>query len=130
MTNSHAIADSGCTRHLLGPNTPCNQKQPTAHGLTASLPNDQTIRSTHTPILTFPKMPHAARQAHVFRALKHKALLSIGKLCDHRFKTIFNNTTVHLANADTTITGTHDLSNGYYLIDLRQPIDPFREPLN
>ena len=114
MTNSHAIADSGCTSHFLGPNTPCNHKQPTAHGLTVSLLNGQTIRSTHTDLLPFPKIHHAARQSHVFPALKHKALLSIGQLCDHGFKDIFNDTTVHLANADITITGTRDLSNGIY----------------
>ena len=130
MTNSHTISDSGCTGHLLGPNTPCDHKQPTAHGLTVSLPNGQTIRSTHMSLMTFPKMPHSARQAHVLPALKHKALLSIGKLCDLGFKAIFDNTNVQLANTNNTITGTRDLSKGLYFIDLQKPAGPVPCPLN
>ena len=75
-------------------------------------------------------MPHAARQAHLFPALKHKALLSIGQLCDHGFKAIFNDTTVQLANANTTITGTRDLFNGLYFIDLRQHAGPVVQTLH
>ena len=61
MTNSHAIDDSVFTRHFLETNTLCNHKQPTAYGLAVSLPNGQTIRSTHTALLSLPQMPHAAR---------------------------------------------------------------------
>ena len=130
MTNSQAISDSVCSSHFLGPNTLCDHKQPTAHGLTVSFLNGLTIRSTHTALLSFPNMPHATRQAHLFTALKHKALLSIGQLCDHGFKAIFNNTTVQLANANTTITGTRYLSNGIYFIDLQQLADPVPQPLH
>ena len=78
--------------------------------------------------MPFPKTPHAARQAHMFPALKHKAILTIGQLCEHRFKAIFNNTMVQLSNADTTITGTRDLSNDLYFIYLLQPADPVPQP--
>ena len=63
-------------------------------------------------------------------ALNHTALLSIGQLCEHGFKAISNNTTVQLANADITITGTRDLSNDLYFIDLRRPTEPSPQPLN
>ena len=66
----------------------------------------------------------------MFPALKHKALLSIGQICDHGFKSIFDDTTVQLDNADTTITGTRDLYNGIYFIDLRRPAVPVPCPLN
>ena len=75
-------------------------------------------------------MPRAARQAHVFPALQHKALLSIGQLFDYGFRAIFDNTKVHLAKADTTITGTRDLSNGLYFIDLRRTVVTVTRPLN
>ena len=130
ITNSHAIAESGCTNHFLGSNTPYKHKQTIAHGLTFGFPNGQTICSTHTSLLPLPKTPHGVIQAHVFPALKHKALISIGQLCDHGFKAIFNDTTVQLANPDTTITGTRDLSNGLYFIDLRRPADPVVQPLH
>ena len=66
----------------------------------------------------------------MFPALKHKALISIGQICDHGFKSIFDDTTVQLDNADTTITGTRDLYNSIYFIDLRQPAGPVPRPLN
>ena len=75
-------------------------------------------------------MPLAARQAHVFPVLKHKAILSISQLCDHVFKATFEDTKVQLANADTTITVTCDLSNGLSFIDLRRPTVPVPRPLN
>ena len=81
-------------------------------------------------LLPFPKIPHSTRHAHVFPALKHKALLSISQLWDHGLKSIFNDTTVQLDNANTTITGTCDLSNGLYFIDLRRPADPVPQPLH
>ena len=130
MTKSHVISDSGCTSHFLGYHTPCDHKQPTTHGLTVSLLNGQTIRSTHTALLPFPKIPHITRQAHMFPALKHKSLLFKGQLWDHRFKAVLNDTTVQLANSNTTITGTCDLSNGLYFIYLRQPADPIPQYIN
>ena len=99
----------------------------------ALTPDSQTARPyvcTHTALLSFPEMPLAARQDHVFPALKYKALLSIGQLCDHVFKAIFDDTMVYLANADTTITGTLNISNGPYFIDLQLPSVPVPHPLN
>ena len=75
-------------------------------------------------------MPDTSRQAHILPALKHKAILSIDQLCDHRFKAIFDDTKVHLDIADTTNTGTRDLSNGLYFIDLRQPTGAVSFSLN
>ena len=58
---------------------PLNRKTPTQDSITVSMPNGDTIDSTHKGLLPMPEpinMP-----AHVLPALSH-SLISIGKLCD------------------------------------------------
>ena len=76
------------------------------------------MQSTHTVLLPFPRLPLAARRAHVFPALQNKALLPIGQLCDSNFTAVFHDSQVQLSNDDTTLTGHRDPSTGIFYIDL------------
>ena len=58
------------------------------------------MQSTHTELLPFTQLPLAARRAHVFPALQHKALLSKGQLCNSNFTAVFHNGQVQLSNDD------------------------------
>ena len=57
--------------------------------ISVKLPNGKIISSTHTGILNLPALPLAARIAHVFPQLTG-SLLSIGQLCDSRYKAVFS----------------------------------------
>ena len=79
------------------------------------------MQSMHNGMLPFPKLPLAARQAHVFPELQNKALLSIVQLCDRKFTAVFHKGHVKLNRDDFTITVQRDPSTGLYYIDLPQP---------
>ena len=85
------------------------------------MPNEETMKSTHTVLLPFPQMPLAAGRAHVFPALQKKALPSICQFCDIKFTAVFCKGKVKLRNDDTTITGQRDPSTGLYYINLPEP---------
>ena len=72
-------------------------------------------------MLHFPQLLLAARLAHIFPALKNKALLSIGQFCYSNFTAVFHDGQVQLRNDDTTITVQQDPSTGLYYIDLPEP---------
>jgi hypothetical protein len=113
---STAIADSGCTGHFLQVDSPCLNKTPTSNGLRVLLPDGSTIQATYTALLDMPNLPIAARQAHIFPQLKHKALISISQFCDHGCTALFTSTDVQiLVNSTPIIRGsrqpTIDLDN-------------------
>jgi hypothetical protein len=77
-----SIVDSGCTDHFLLVNAPCLNKVESRTPLTVRLPNSATMGSYHTADLDIPGLNADASKAHVFPAMAHHSLLSVGKLCD------------------------------------------------
>jgi hypothetical protein len=59
-----------------------------------TLPNGDTISSTHEATLPFPDLPRHALTAHIFPDLHGHALLSIGTFCDAGCTAIFSATEV------------------------------------
>ena len=84
--DTRAIANSGCTRHLLGPHIPCTNKRRTKYGITVGLPNDYQIHSTHPALMPFMQLHISSRQSGVLPDLHNWYLLSIGQSCDHGFQ--------------------------------------------
>jgi hypothetical protein len=123
---STAIADSGCTGHLLQVDSLCLNKTPTSNGLRVLLPDGSTIQATHTALLDMPNLPIAARQAHIFPQLKHNALISISQFYDHGCTALFTSTDVQiLVNSTTIIRGSRQPTTGLWTIDLdNQPQSP------
>jgi hypothetical protein len=70
------------------------------------LPNRSKITATHTCLVNIPALPPSARQAHKFSELAH-ALISVGLLCDHGCRAIFDSTTVEIWYQDTVILRGH-----------------------
>jgi hypothetical protein len=74
------IVDAGCTGHFLLINAPCRNKINSEHPLRVTLPNGDTMDSSHTAALDIPELSEAASVAHVFPAMANNALLSVGKI--------------------------------------------------
>jgi hypothetical protein len=71
-----------------------------------------------------PEMPKGANVAHIFPALKHSSLLSVGKLCDHGCDAHFDATTVTINhNEKTMLTGkrSHDTIGKLCILDPYTP---------
>jgi hypothetical protein len=63
-------------------NSSCVNKRPSAQPILVTLPNGDSIISTHEALLPFPHLPDQAINAHIFLALHRHALLSVGTFCD------------------------------------------------
>ena len=89
-THSPVVADTGATAHffehqhstMVHTTIPLTNITPTSQGITVLLPNQATMRSSHTGLLDLPQLPTRARQVHLFPKLASGSLLSIGQLCD------------------------------------------------
>jgi hypothetical protein len=57
--------------------------------------NCSRIQATHTCLVNIPLLPPSARNTHKFSELAH-ALISVGLLCDHGCRAIFDRTTVEI----------------------------------
>ena len=86
-----ATADTGATGNFLAIGTPSLlEVEPAENPITVYLPDKSTTQSTHTAKLNIPELPTAARESHLFPALKGTSLISIPKLCDAGCIAIFD----------------------------------------
>ena len=112
------IADSGCTSHFLGANTPCTDKIVTTNGILGGLPNGANMQSNaYRTATVLPSLPRRPPRQH-FPALQNRALISIGQICDDGFPATFSKYHLTLVKQDITITGKRNTINGLYYIDL------------
>ncbi len=97
--------------------------QPTANGISVSLPNgQQVIQSTHTATLNLPSPPLAARSTHIFPTLTG-SLLSISMLTDAGLTAIYTADAVTIQDAAgiTVLSGSRSPSIRLWMIDLPAP---------
>ena len=76
----------------------------------------------HTALLSRPDLPLQARRAHIFPWIT-KALLSIGKLCEHGCEDTFNDKYVHIKNKQSgkiIMRVTRDARTTLYMLNLTQ----------
>jgi hypothetical protein len=78
----------GATGHYLQAQGGLTNGTPVTPGITVSPPDGTTMTTTYKAILPMPtEMPpetsKSATLAHIFPAIKHSLLLSVGQLCDH-----------------------------------------------
>jgi hypothetical protein len=103
--------------------TPVNQ------GISVSLPDGNIIASTYTATLPMPpEMPKGANVAHIFHALKHSSLISVGQLCNHGCDAHFDANTVtinHKGKTMLTCKRSHDTIGKLWILD---PYTPKLEP--
>ncbi len=98
---STMVVDSGATSSFVRPeeNLPIS-------GLSnkvVALPDGSTKQATHTAVLPFPSLSDEARKAEVLPGLPPNSLVSVGKLADSDYTTIFHpqgeGVTVHKKNS-------------------------------
>ena len=77
-----AILDSGATSHFLIPDAPTINVRPATHPLHVTMPDGNSVHSTHTCELDLPQLPKRARQGHIIPGLSKHSLLSVIKLCN------------------------------------------------
>ena len=121
---ARSIADSGCTSHFIGANTPCTKKIAIANGILVGLPNGANMQATHTALLLFPQLSLAARHASISPALHNRALISIGKICENGFAATFSKDDLTLVKQNVIINDERDVSNGLYYINLVPRLQP------
>jgi hypothetical protein len=120
---SNGIPDTGCSKHFIGPDTPCTDKRPVQSRYTVGLPNGNTMSATHTALLPdtglLPPLSTLARRAHVFDTMTNHPLLSIGQFCDDGYHATFTSDAVQLSKNGSTFTiGTRNHVNGLWTVDL------------
>ena len=52
-------------------------------------PNGQTMKSSKPCLLDFTELPHKACEGNIITSITHSSLVSIGKICDTGFTTVF-----------------------------------------
>ena len=77
-----AILDSGTLSHFLLPTAPVLNKMVADRPLTVTLPNSDTVRSSHIAELDLPLLPRGGRDAHIVPGLESYSLVSVVKLCN------------------------------------------------
>ena len=102
--NYTAIADTAATGHYITQSCPVVDKRSTNYGVNVTLPDGNSINSTHTALLQLPsQLPVNARTAHIFPDLKSGSLISIGQLCDHDCTAMFDAKQVKIYHKDAII---------------------------
>ena len=85
---STMVVDSGATSHFVRPeeNLPITGESRKV----VYLPNGTSINATHTTMLPFKELSQQARKADVLPGLQPNNLISVGKLADADYTTIFH----------------------------------------
>eukprot|EP00956_Cyclotella_meneghiniana_P042186 scaffold248388_cov50-Cyclotella_meneghiniana.AAC.4 len=117
LGTNEAIADSGATAHFLLPNVPIENKRKAEHTLNITLPDGETIQSTHIGNLNLPGLGDAATQAHIVPGLAHSSLISIKQLCDNGCHVIFTKKTCKVfRKAELMLEGRRHPATGLWIV--------------
>ena len=109
---------------------PVCQKNKANHTIPITLPNGDTISSTHIALLPQKNLTDASRRAHIFLYIK-KPLISIGTLCDNNCITVFETNYVTIYDKDThqpVITGQRYPVTTLYVINMTATPTLMTEP--
>jgi hypothetical protein len=105
-------------------NAPCRKKTKYINPLRVRLPNGTTMDSTHIASLEIPELSATAAVAHVFPAILHNSLFSLGNLCNEGYSVTFTIYNVTISNkiGKEILKGLRDLDTGFWRINLRKEI--------
>ena len=125
-----AVADSGCTSHLLFTNLPYDNKVPVLYGgKRVKMHNGETMVATHTSLLPLTQLPVASPEYNVFPALQQR-LLSLGQLFNAGFTATLEIETIHITkDGIATLSGNIYHSNGVYFIPIQGCPTSYHFPL-
>ena len=117
-----AVADAGATSHFVLPGAPVKNVTQTKTPLVITLPDGQTLKSTHTCMLDAPWLPEKARHAHIVPGLAHTSLISIKSLCDAGCKVAYDEDEVRVYfKCKLVWTGNREPTTGLWVLPLNAP---------
>jgi hypothetical protein len=89
LGTDNGVADTGATGHFMLPNVKLRDEKVSENPLNITMPDGETIHSTHEGYLPFDDLPEEATLAHKVPGLAHSSLISIKVLCDHGCYAVF-----------------------------------------
>ena len=113
------ISDAGATGHFLQPGTPAKNIRPTNNPISISQPDGGKLESTHECEIDNPKLPQAARAAHIVPSLVHTSLISIKMLIDAGCKVTYDTEHVKVFYKGNVVwKGTRESLTGLWVLPL------------
>jgi hypothetical protein len=102
-------------------NAPFQNKVKSQNTFRVSLPNGDTMDSTHTASLYIPELSQAAYIAHVFPGMANHSLISVGQLCNEGYYITFriDAVTIYNSTAKPILKVKRYLNTGLWRINLR-----------
>jgi len=122
ITDTLAIADTGCTVHFFTMNMLVHNPTPSPHPISIQNPDSSVIQSMHDAELNIPGLPLAACIRHIVPALSTKPLLSIGQFCNAGCQVAFTTTMDICYNGNLVLQGMCTQHTQLWELDLQQPV--------
>ena len=97
------ISDSGATGHFLQANAPVTNKRIARNPIVITLPDGNTIKSSHTCNLNIPWLPDKVTAAHIVPKLSHTSLLATRQFCDNGCEVTFTKQACKVTIAGNTV---------------------------
>ena len=133
--SSHQIifkGDSGATNHYVTPAAASVLKNlRTNTSINVTLPDSNTICSTHSGIIDIPKLSTSATTAHVLPELSNTSLISLGQLADDGCLILLNNKFLKVfKNFELIFQGFRNKTDGLWDIPIPQSQPKFSHKTN
>ena len=123
-----AIADAGATGHFVMAGAPVINVKPTTNPIRITLPDGQTIMSTHTCNLNIPWLPDFMTEAHIVPGMAHSSLISIKKFCDGGCKVMYDEYEVRVFyKGKMVLSGGRDARTGLWLLPIAEKDEKQRQ---
>ena len=115
------IPYAGATGHFLQPGTPAKNIRLTNNPISISQPDGGKFKSTHECEIDNPKLPKAARAAHIVPGLARTSLISIKMLIYAGFKVTYDTEHVKVFYRENVVwKGTRESLTGLWVLPLKQ----------
>jgi len=125
IPNGMAIADSGTTGHFVRTGALVKNIRPTRNPVRITIPNGDTICSTHECNLDIPWLPDNMTKAHMVPDLAHASLISIKLFCEGGASVMFDQQECLVYHqGKLVLAGTRDETTGLWTL----PIAPTMQP--
>ena len=125
--NDDAIVDSGCSYHTLQDDAPVASRTVAHHTKIVGTPTGDMMKSS-AQAMTKHNLPPEARKAHTYPGLTYRSLLSVGQICNTRYRVVFDDDKVQAISKTTNsvdLVGYRDPSTGLY----HTPMEPSQSQL-
>lgn len=130
---TNPIADSGCSGHYAAFSLPqvklffCNAKPATSNSISTSLPDGNTMKSTHAALSPNTHLLKVARVIYLFPKMK-RFLISLRRFCDSGMTIYLTEKaiTVCKSNTDRTVIlrGARSMTDSMWCLDLKPTAPP------